>query len=619
MCVACGSNQYESGGDCVACRVTCGSGEYVSGSCGGASDYGCTACNNGAGVGTEYYTGPASTIGQSNCPVSACSACPPGLVIGTACSATSNTVCIACGGNMYESGGDCVPCLEVCGTGEYVSGSCGGASDYDCTVCDNGAGVGSEYYIGPSTTINVSDCPVSPCTVTCPVGEVIGNQCSLTRDTGCVACGSNLYESGGECVACRVTCASGEFVSGSCGGASDYGCSACTNGAGTQFYTGPATTIGVSNCPVSTCTTSGSCVTGQYLAGACGGSSGTSNPSCTACTNYKPVNSTYTSSGGNSNSCSWTCNPEHYYSSNACRPCRTSNSCGTGQYLSGTCGGGSGTSGSSNPSCTACTNYKPVNSTYTSSGGNSNSCSWSCNPEHYYSSNACRPCRTSNSCGTGQYLSGTCGGGSGTSGSSNPSCTACTNYKPVNSTYTSSGGNSNSCSWTCNPEHYYSSNACRPCRTSNSCGTGQYLSGTCGGGSGTSGTSNPSCTACTNSKPLNSAYSSSGGSSNSCGWTCNPEHYYHPMATICTACTSSSSCANGRYLYGTCGGSSGSSGTSNPSCVPCLNAKPDNSEYTGNGGTTGTCPWACHPGFRRTGAFCSCLSPDPMSGQCVLP
>ena len=62
MCVACGSNEYESGGDCVACRVTCGSGEYVSGSCGGASDYGCTACDNGAGVGTEYYTGPASTI-----------------------------------------------------------------------------------------------------------------------------------------------------------------------------------------------------------------------------------------------------------------------------------------------------------------------------------------------------------------------------------------------------------------------------------------------------------------------------------------------------------------------------------------------------------------------------
>ena len=116
MCVACGSNEYGSGGDCVACRVTCGSGEYVSGSCGGASDYGCTACNNGAGVGTEYYTGAASTIGMSDCPVSACSACPAGQVIGTACSATSNTMCVACGSNEYESGGDCVACRVTCGS-----------------------------------------------------------------------------------------------------------------------------------------------------------------------------------------------------------------------------------------------------------------------------------------------------------------------------------------------------------------------------------------------------------------------------------------------------------------------------------------------------------------------
>ena len=254
MCVACGSNEYESGGDCVACRVTCGSGEYVSGSCGGASDYGCTACNNGAGVGTEYYTGPASTIGQSNCPVSACSACPSGQVIGTACSATSNTMCVACGSNEYESGGDCVACRVTCGIGEYVSGNCGGASDYGCTACDNGAGVGSEYYTGPASTIGQSNCPVSACSA-CPAGQVIGTACSASSNTMCVACGSNEYESGGDCVACRVTCGSGEYVSGSCGGASDYGCTACNNGAGvgTEYYTGPASTIGQSNCPVSAC------------------------------------------------------------------------------------------------------------------------------------------------------------------------------------------------------------------------------------------------------------------------------------------------------------------------------------------------------------------------------
>ena len=91
-----------------------------------------------AGVGAEYYTGPATTIGQSNCPVSACSACPAGQVIGTACSASSNTMCVACGSNEYESGGDCVACRVTCGSGEYVSGSCGGASDYGCTACNNG-------------------------------------------------------------------------------------------------------------------------------------------------------------------------------------------------------------------------------------------------------------------------------------------------------------------------------------------------------------------------------------------------------------------------------------------------------------------------------------------------
>ena len=86
---------------------------------------------------------------MSNCPVSACSACPAGQVIGTACSATSNTMCVACGSNEYESGGDCVACRVTCGSGEYVSGSCGGASDYGCTACDNGGGVGAEYYTGP--------------------------------------------------------------------------------------------------------------------------------------------------------------------------------------------------------------------------------------------------------------------------------------------------------------------------------------------------------------------------------------------------------------------------------------------------------------------------------------
>ncbi|EKX54153.1 hypothetical protein GUITHDRAFT_100400 [Guillardia theta CCMP2712] len=94
------------------------------------------------------------------------------------------------------------------------------------------------------------------------------------------------------------------------------------------------------------------------------------------------------------------------------------------------------------------------------------------------------------------------------------------------------------------------------------------------------------CTACTNSKPENSVYSSPGipYDSNACGWTC----------------------MSGYYKDGS-------------QCSRCGNSLPDNANYSGPGGPGDgcpVCPWRCNDGYIRVNSTCVART-TAQSGDCL--
>ena len=185
-----------------------------------------------------------------------------------------------------------------------------------------------------------------------------------------------------------------------------------------------------------------------------------------SCTN-KIANSDYTSAGGGVNSCSYACTTDYYYSGGVCYYV------GVGYY-----------SPYADNNLYACSN-KIANSTYTSSGGGSNSCAYDCAVDAYNSAGSCVYV------GNGYY-----------SPDANPNRYVCTN-KPANSAYTSSGNGSNNCSFGCDAGYYYSGGTCA------AVGVGYY-----------SPALDNNRYACTNGGS-NSTYSSTGGATNSCTWSCN--------------------------------------------------------------------------------------------------
>ena len=76
---------------------------------------------------------------------------------------------------------------------------------------------------------------------------------------------------------------------------------------------------------------------------------------------------------------------------------------------------------------------------------------------------------------------------------------------------------------------------------------------------------------------------------------------------VCGKCggTGPTPCPFGQYTSG-CGG--GSAGV----CASCSNA-PSNAYYTGSGGTTNSCPWACNAGYAQSGSVCTVV-PNPVPG-----
>ena len=106
--------------------------------------------------------------------------------------------------------------------------------------------------------------------------------------------------------------------------------------------------------------------------------------SCVPCT-VKPLNSHFTSSALDRDNCSYVCDEGFFSSSQSCHPCSNA-SCAIGHYRAACTANADG-------ECIPCTNFHPVNSHFTSHGGNSGHCSWACDRgfEMTQNASACAP------------------------------------------------------------------------------------------------------------------------------------------------------------------------------------------------------------------------------------
>ena len=319
----------------------------------------------------------------------------------------------------------------------------------------------------------------------------------------------------------------------------------------------------------------GDCPVGRYRTQC----TATADSSCTPCTNDKPANSIYSSSGSphGSNNCAWACANGFYKSGAGCAACSTA-SCPVGQYR-GAC------AADVDSVCQPCTVADKSNSAYTSPGKpfDSNTCQWACNTGYFKSSNLCKACTTA-VCSTGQYR-GACGA------ESDGACLPCT-AKPANSNFVGAGSpyNTNSCAWACASGFFQSAGTCAAC-TSTPCSIGQYRSAC-------SASADGKCVPCTNPIPANAAYSSAGNpyDANTCAWVCNAG--YFNGGGVCQPC-STAACPAGQYR-GRC------TQTGDGPCLACT-SKPASSNFVGPGSpyNTDSCPWGCVAGYYTTGAACA--------------
>ena len=297
----------------------------------------------------NYYSTPGGN--SSTCLVTPCpfSSCPTGQYLKDC---------------TFNSSGACAPCTNVPAAGRYLS-SFGAASGICPTLACNNSIPAGQFYSGPSATAGVATCPLGACSNPIPAGQYYSGP-GATAGTATCPLGACLnvipagqYYSGPGATAGVATCPlgactnpipSGQFYSGpgTTPGTATCPLGACTNAVPGQFYSGPGSIPGTATCPVTNCTDSG-CAIGQFAQGC----AGTSNGTCSPCTNAPP-NTVYSGKG------SWTGN---------CAVVGCPNTCGIGQWVSG-CG-----SVVTALSCQSCTNAVDHSTYYVSVGGyNSTSC-----------------------------------------------------------------------------------------------------------------------------------------------------------------------------------------------------------------------------------------------------
>eukprot|EP00808_Paulinella_micropora_P001536 g80715.t1 len=589
-----GSYADPAGRDCLPCRPTCALGRYLAG-CGDSSPGLCRACSNKPDFST--YVGPGGLAndcsweclplyyrqGSSSLDAAAssdvCVACQH-CKVGEwreGCGGAAGGVCRACtdlpdygvftshGGftddcdwtceapyyRVNEQALSCKACNpELCEVGQWLSG-CQGANPGVCTPCVN----------KPSASHFISH------------GGLTGN-CEFE-------CNKGFYwsEREGACLHCATDCASGQFRLG-CGGGSQGSCVECSNLPQDAFWTNDggledscqwACLRGLYRDPVlPMCLPCISCNRGQYRTG-CGG---TDAGQCRACTNAPP-NAVHNVA----DNCGWTCVAAFYQVNNTCQACPTD--CPVGQYRFD-CGQ------EYHGSCVACTG-RPVGSIFTTGGGLTDSCAWTCLAQHYLvgvgDNQECLPCQR---CEVGQYRVG-CGQNTGSG-----TCRACT-LSVQNARFTTDGGFEDNCEWACADNFYLSSSSqggqqCIACNRS-VCAVGEYLMD-CGGASA------GRCVPCTN-KPAAARYTSNGGLSNACAFACNERFFLDAGQGTCVQCETD--CPVGQYRVG-CGGADAGR------CTPCSNL-PVEAYWTSDGGLSDTCLWSCNAGSWKADEDCvTCAS-----------
>jgi len=362
------NSSYSGSASSNACPYACDGGYYMSsnlcvdvdtGYYSPAGDNTRTACTNGPA--NSSYTGSASS---NSCPWE----CNAGAYL-------NDNTCTLCAAGTYKAAAGNATTCTAADDGYYVNATGQTAQ----TQCPAGYRTGSD-----GGRDEITDCYVTQ-TATCTQ-----NECSNPDTTGCA----------------DVTCAESCFCTGA-----TYKQHVNSTGDGNGSTDGTT---------AENCTKAVASLTAKlnyYVNG---------TTSCPACSN-KPENSTYTAAGTNS-SCPWACDGG-YYSANG----TSCTAVETGYY-----------SPADDNERHACTNA-PVNSTYTGSGGATDSCPWACDGG-YYSANG----TSCTAVETGYY-----------SPAGDNTRTACTNTKPEHSSYTDSGGATNSCPWECDSGYDLQDNICR--------------------------------------------------------------------------------------------------------------------------------------------------------------
>lgn len=565
----------------AACTNVLAIGQYWT-SHGGTSATGCTTgeCTNKP-VG-QYFTtnGGANATGCTN---AACTNTTPGSYFtshgGTSATGCTNAACTntpAVGQYWSGHGGTTATGCAVAActntpAGQYWT-SHGGTSATGCTnaACTNILSIG-RYWSGHGGT-SATGCASAECTNK-PVGQYFTST-GGTNPTGCTN------------AACTNTPAGQYWTSH--GGTSAIGCTnaACTNTPAIgQYWSGHGGTT-ATGCAVAACTNT---TPGEYWTS----HGGTSATGCAtaACTNILAIGKYWTSHGGTSST-----------------GCTSGNCTNTpvGQYF--TSNGGASATGCTNAACT----NTPAGQYWTSHGGTS--------------ATGCTNAACTNTPANGQYWSGH----GGTSATGCP-VSACTNVLGNGNYYSSNGGT--------NPT------GCIVSTCTNTPAAGQAW--TSNGGSNPTG-----CTigACTNTPPVGMYWSGHGGGfpnacpQSGCTNVYNGQYFTSNGGTNPTGCgtaTCTNTPAAGQYWsghggtnpsgcpIGTCSNTpavgqywTGHGGGSATGCPigSCTNA-PARASYTGNGGTSNNCPWACNSGYSQfPGYENQCLLCQPgdtrMNGMC---
>lgn len=174
QCTTCGPGEYLSGGTCTTCS-TCGAGTYQSAACTANANTVCSACST---CSSGTYPSAACTPTSNT----VCSACHAGCNV---CSGPELDQCGSCPAGFFVSAGKCQACT-VCPAGTHVVTACSGSTDATCAPCAEGTFAAAPNASTCASCGSCDDgnaCTKDACSPTA--------SCTHTPIEGCVATGAS--------------------------------------------------------------------------------------------------------------------------------------------------------------------------------------------------------------------------------------------------------------------------------------------------------------------------------------------------------------------------------------------------------------------------------------------